>query len=629
MYFPTNKEEDAFCDSCVRKNAETCSELHNPNNRYLRSEHGNKLSIKPDSIKLEGATKEPLSISLDENEGIQILSNKSITLTAKDSIEFNTPKKINIKAETKLVAQKTNSKKSLYIEGSHNFLGADIVPRATQRETYEPYKDDEPEVAPEKPFNLLELMANVVAAVVTVGAIGAFALAGVAVIGLGATVAIGLAVGALSLISMATKPKALTDAIFAPEYPIDGEATTGAMGYFKEEVEEPTMLSRIANLLAGPGDGINDTVIGIYDMFRHPIRTGQGLLQILEDPDAAVLAIGLSIGESFVDNVINGDGNTRARFFGRSVFEVGTILLPYKVGSISKIEKLAQIKKMEMAIKGIDIVKGISNTNAFVKVMSIIEKADLVNKLNKLKFADDVLKNINNIPISVRTKIDDVVKNAKDISKKIGDIEVPVLRKVPELAGFGDLGFYTEKVKLSKITNDIFKMSDEAAETGKKNVDNVIEDTSKTKLTEPSLERGGKPKGNYENEVDRGICRQNESADLFANEGYDIEMLSEVNGGNGHGIKPTSNPDFLIDGKPFDCYAPDVNTSINNICRTITKKTKKQAERIVLNLDDYPIEKVDELIENISRKANPNGDLKHLQELFIVKDGKITRKFVR
>ncbi|WP_099190476.1 hypothetical protein [Tepidibacter mesophilus] len=61
LYFPTNKE-DAFCDSCVRKNAETCSELHNPNNRYLRSEHGNKLSIKPDSIKLEGATKEPLRI---------------------------------------------------------------------------------------------------------------------------------------------------------------------------------------------------------------------------------------------------------------------------------------------------------------------------------------------------------------------------------------------------------------------------------------------------------------------------------------------------------------------------------------------------------------------------------------
>ncbi|MEJ8553227.1 hypothetical protein [Tepidibacter sp. Z1-5] len=263
LYFPTNKEEDAFCDSSVRKNAKTCSELHNPNNRYFRSEHGNKLSIKPDSIKLQGATKEPLSISLDENEGIQILSNKSITLTAKDSIEFNTPKKINIKAETKLVAQKTNSETSLYIEGSHNFLGADVVPQATQRETYPPYKDDEPEVAPEKPFNLLELMGNVVAAVVTVAVVGALAVATVATCGLGAVIGIGLVAGALALISAATKPKAVTDAIFSPEYPIDGEATTGAMGYFKEEVEEPTMLSVVGNFLGGVGDGVTDMVTGI------------------------------------------------------------------------------------------------------------------------------------------------------------------------------------------------------------------------------------------------------------------------------------------------------------------------------------------------------------------------------
>ncbi|MCT4508154.1 MAG: phage late control D family protein, partial [Tepidibacter sp.] len=179
LYFPTNKEKDAYCDAAVRKNVKTCSELHNPNNRYLRSEHGNKLSIKPDSIKLEGATKQPLSISLDANEGIKILSNKSITLTAKDSIEFNTPKKINIKAQTKIVAQKTKSKKSLYIEGNYNFLGADVVPKATQRQTYPPF-DDEPETAPKKPFNLLELMGNVVAAVATVAVVGIAAAATVA-----------------------------------------------------------------------------------------------------------------------------------------------------------------------------------------------------------------------------------------------------------------------------------------------------------------------------------------------------------------------------------------------------------------------------------------------------------------
>ncbi|MEJ8553231.1 polymorphic toxin type 15 domain-containing protein [Tepidibacter sp. Z1-5] len=480
LYFPTNKEEDAFCDSCVRKNAKTCSELHNPNNRYFRSEHGNKLSIKPDSIKLQGATKEPLSISLDENEGIQILSNKSITLTAKDSIEFNTPKKINIKAETKLVAQKTKSETALYIEGSHNFLGADIVPRATQRETYEPYNDDEPEVAPEKPFNLLELMGNVVAAVATVAVIGIAAVATVATFGLGAAIGIGLVAGALSLISAATKPKALTDAIFDPEYPIDGATTTGAMGYFKEEVEEPTMLSVVGNFLGGVGDGVTDMVTGIYDMCRHPIRTAQGFGQILRHPFKTVTAIGLTVGKSFVDDVIYGDANSRARFLGRTVFEVGSIVLPSKVASVGKVEKMVQAQKVQMAFKGIDLVKGISKTKAFAKVAGIIEKADILNKLNKLKYADDIIKGIKNVPSSVATKIDKVVKEVKKIPEKIGNIEVPVSVRVLTTDYFGAMGVDIKTAKLCEIFDGIPKRTGGAGGTGKKNVNEIVEEVSES-----------------------------------------------------------------------------------------------------------------------------------------------------
>lgn len=147
--------------------------------------------------------------------------------------------------------------------------------------------------------------------------------------------------------------------------------------------------------------------------------------------------------------------------------------------------------------------------------------------------------------------------------------------------------------------------------------------------TEPSLPKGGKPKGKHADEVDRGIKRQNETADLLAENGYDIEMLDEINGGNGYGINPESNPDFLIEGKPFDCYSPDSNTSIDNVSRAITKKTKNQTESIILNLDDFPLEKVNDLFETILRKTNPNGDLKRLQELFVVKDGIITKLFVR
>ncbi|MGG3308457.1 hypothetical protein ABER23_13615 [Paenibacillus lautus] len=104
-------------------------------------------------------------------------------------------------------------------------------------------------------------------------------------------------------------------------------------------------------------------------------------------------------------------------------------------------------------------------------------------------------------------------------------------------------------------------------------------------------------------------------------------MLDEVNGGNGHGIKETSNPDFLIEGKVFDCYAPTQDTNVDNVLRNIRTKSKEQADRIVLNLDNFAVEKISEITEGILRKANPNGDLKSLKELIIVNDGKITRVF--
>lgn len=43
---------------------------------------------------------------------------------------------------------------------------------------------------------------------------------------------------------------------------------------------------------------------------------------------------------------------------------------------------------------------------------------------------------------------------------------------------------------------------------------------------------------------------------------------------------------------------------------------------IVLNLDDYA-GNVDELISVIKQKATPNGDLKRLEDLKIIKDGDI------
>ena len=82
------------------------------------------------------------------------------------------------------------------------------------------------------------------------------------------------------------------------------------------------------------------------------------------------------------------------------------------------------------------------------------------------------------------------------------------------------------------------------------------------------------PSGNYSPPNNRGLIKQNETADLFAKKGYAVKMLDEIDGGNGYGIKPNSNPDYLIEGKAFDCYTPAADTNTKNIVNTIQKKTR-------------------------------------------------------
>lgn len=82
----------------------------------------------------------------------------------------------------------------------------------------------------------------------------------------------------------------------------------------------------------------------------------------------------------------------------------------------------------------------------------------------------------------------------------------------------------------------------------------------------------------------------------------------------------------MIEGKVFDCYSPNKNTMAKNIVRKIQDKTQNQAPNIVLNLERYEGD-MDELLSVIKRKANAEGDLRCLEELWIVKDNKLIYAF--
>lgn len=136
-------------------------------------------------------------------------------------------------------------------------------------------------------------------------------------------------------------------------------------------------------------------------------------------------------------------------------------------------------------------------------------------------------------------------------------------------------------------------------------------------LTKPSRkpDPNAKPRGERTDahptkKRDRAKRRENESADTLARHGYDVEQ-------NPPPLPNGKEPDYKIEGRYFDCYAPS-SKNLDNIRDEISNKVKEgQADRIVLNLDDCP--RSPEEIKDVLQRKPING----LKEILVVKDGKV------
>ena len=173
---------------------------------------------------------------------------------------------------------------------------------------------------------------------------------------------------------------------------------------------------------------------------------------------------------------------------------------------------------------------------------------------------------------------------------------------------------------------------------------NLLEIHNKITATDPIHSGNGTLKGNLTNGSSTGLIAQDDAARILVENGYDVEILPEINGGNTFGIQPDSNPDFRINNKAiFDCYAPELQKGVdytietkkidsftNKVCKQIGIKTKKQASRIVMNLKDIPKNLYEPMYNRIIGKTAEGQDLQYLDELIVIlKDEKIERWFLR
>lgn len=146
-------------------------------------------------------------------------------------------------------------------------------------------------------------------------------------------------------------------------------------------------------------------------------------------------------------------------------------------------------------------------------------------------------------------------------------------------------------------------------------------DSDKSDKTVPSGQEGDAPSGTPTridpNERDpnniRALTRENESAVTLANTGYKVEQNPNVEG--------LKNPDYKIEGKIADCYAPSTPNARNIASYIQDKVEADQADRIILNLDDSNV-KLNDLKQQLT-----NYPVSGLKEIIVLKNGEVTPFF--
>lgn len=140
----------------------------------------------------------------------------------------------------------------------------------------------------------------------------------------------------------------------------------------------------------------------------------------------------------------------------------------------------------------------------------------------------------------------------------------------------------------------------EAFDNAEKELDEIIKVENKTNPSKGEMPNA-KPKGritkipdNLDDATKTSLILENEAAEILSKKGFDIEQNPSIS-------TTLKNPDYIIEGKIFDCYSPyNSNKAVRGIWTEIADKVKKdQTNRIVLNLKNW------------------NGDLLKLQKQFL------------
>ncbi len=120
-------------------------------------------------------------------------------------------------------------------------------------------------------------------------------------------------------------------------------------------------------------------------------------------------------------------------------------------------------------------------------------------------------------------------------------------------------------------------------------------------ITRPTGPAGGTPTGRpttirpqEDADVTRSLHRENDAAVILAQRGYLVhqnptpQQIADARTKTGDSGDPGAEPDYLLEGRVFDCYAPAAGKKVRNMWDEVGRKVKRgQTQRVVINLQEW------------------------------------------
>ncbi|HFK1714075.1 hypothetical protein COE54_26025 [Bacillus cereus] len=146
---------------------------------------------------------------------------------------------------------------------------------------------------------------------------------------------------------------------------------------FIRQIENTPIIGQYYNYKKGQNEAVLDELKGILNTILHPIDSVEGAVYALSHIDETFAAVEQAISNSWNQDVVNGDWNSRAKWYGNVEMQV----------------KLA-IAELFVGTKGVDKVSTLGKTSKLSESVNFIHGTKNVITLDKYKQSVDMLNNI-------------------------------------------------------------------------------------------------------------------------------------------------------------------------------------------------------------------------------------------